>query len=111
MVKNKKPDFGTRIIFLPAHRGTEYGKTYQWAASVIYMYPEVIFINEDPSWFKNQKSIDVDLANILAHETIHQVLRNRFNMYVDYDRIRTKWVNRLKKKYTRKYAKFWDWMT
>ena len=104
----KKPDIGTRIMFMPAVKGTTRGKAYQWIASANPNYPEVIFFNEHKDWLKiGTKRLMLWSAYCCTHETIHNVLWYKLDIWREYDVVRLKWYRKMLKKYTKKYANSW----
>lgn len=93
-------NFGSDIQFAPARKGVDKGITYQWKASAKSDYPETIFLNQNPFWFKlGDKRMIRTLRHVFSHEPIHNIIYgiDPNAGYGNYDRLRLKFMKQIKK--------------
>lgn len=106
-------NFGSKIEFTGSHKGTEKGIKYKWIASASYDHPETIFINkEDGFWLKigDKKMLEI-LTHVFSHEPIHNIINHTIlgtPIFAGYDRLRKKFVNRIKKECPKTYRSIND---
>ena len=106
-----KFNFGSKIEFTESHKGTEKGIKYKWTASAHYCYPETIFINKyDNFWFKiGDNQILRALTHVFSHEPIHNIINYEILVtpaFSGYDKLRIKFVKKIKKECPSTYRKY-----